>query len=150
MTEMMLSSILMLQCDWYGTFSKIMAHKNDALDVSSGLDRCIPPALLRGLGSRQQHFEDIEKNNPLLSREQLKLKLNPQQKQQQQQQQFRKAPIESQPAARPPTDISESTIAPGPDHHLDMDSIAVVGMSIKVAGADDLNEFVNMLKSGQS
>ncbi|MCJ1402385.1 hypothetical protein MMC11_005605 [Xylographa trunciseda] len=149
MTEMVLSSILMMQCDWYGTFSKIMAHKNDALVVAFGLDRCIPPTLLRGLGSRQQHFEDIEKNNPLLSRGQSKLELNSQQKQQQQQQ-LREAPVESQPAARPSTDISESTVAPGPDHHLDMNSIAVVGMSIKVAGADDLDEFVDMLKSGKS
>ena len=79
------------------------------------------------------------------------MELNSQQKQQQQQhQQLRKAPIESQPAANPSTGTSKPTVAPGPDHHLDMDSIAVVGMSIKVAGADDLDEFVDMLKSGQS
>jgi hypothetical protein len=43
--------------------------------------------------------------------------------------------------------ISQSTIAPGPgtDHHLDMDSVAVVGMSIKVADADDLDDSVDML-----
>ena len=139
MTEMVLNSILMLQCNWYGTFSKIMAHKNDALVVAVGLDRCIPPTMLRGLGSRQQHFEDIQKNNPLLSRGQLKLDLDSQQKQQQQQQ-LRKAPIESQLAA----ELSTT------NHHLNMDDIAVVGMSIKVAGADDLDEFVDMLRSGKS
>ncbi|MCJ1472277.1 hypothetical protein MMC13_000924 [Lambiella insularis] len=117
MTEMVLSSILMLQCDWYGTVSKIMAHKNDALVVAFGLDRCIPPTLLRGLGSRQQHFEDIEKSSLLLSRVQLKLE----------------TPNRSRP--RPPSGHGR---------------IAVVGMSIKVAGADDLDEFVDMLKSGQS
>lgn len=158
MTEMVLSSILMRQCDWYGTFSKIMAHKNDALVVAFGLDRCIPPTLLRDLGSRQQHFEDIEKKNPHLSRHQLQP--SPLQKQQQQQQhqqqqqqhqhQLRKAPIESQPAVQLSNGVSESIIAPDPDHRLDMDSIVVVGMSIKVAGADDLDEFVDMLKSGRS
>ncbi|KAI0124996.1 hypothetical protein BJ170DRAFT_673048 [Xylariales sp. AK1849] len=136
MTEMVLSSILMLQCNWYGTFSKIVTQKNDAVVVAFGLDRCIPPTLLRRLGPRQQHYEDIEKNNLALSRGQLKPEMIPQQKQQQQQQQqLRKAPIEPRPAAQPSIHVSD---------------IAVVGMSIKVAGADDLDEFVDMLKSGHS
>ncbi|KAI8622916.1 hypothetical protein F5Y19DRAFT_483302 [Xylariaceae sp. FL1651] len=100
MAEMVLNSILILQCNWYGTFSKIVAHKHNARIVSFGLDRCIPPTLQRRLGARQEHFDDIEKTQCI-------------------------------PRNRD-------------------NSIAVVGMSIKVAGADDVDEFVDMLRRGDS
>lgn len=170
MTKMVLSSILMLQCNWYDTLSTIVAHKANARVVAFGLDRCIPPTLVRRLGSRQQHWEDIEKRNALdvLSGAQLKLKLEQQQQQQQASSESQPTmvqpttngtsrssvtPNEYQPTAQPVTGTTASTVtADWSSDHSDriMNSIAVVGMSIKVAGADDLDEFVAMLKTGQS
>ncbi|KAI1087105.1 hypothetical protein F5B19DRAFT_476760 [Rostrohypoxylon terebratum] len=148
MTAMVLSSILMLQCNWYDTFSKILTRRNDAVVVAFGLDRCIPPTLLRRLGPRQQHYQDIEKKNPPLSAVQSTPKQN--QQKHPQPQKINPTPSEPLSLGRYSGDTPESINTPGLDPDLDMDSIAVVGMSIKVAGADDLDEFVDMLKSGQS
>ncbi|KAI0165341.1 hypothetical protein GGR52DRAFT_558385 [Hypoxylon sp. FL1284] len=152
MTEMVLESILMLQCNWYGTFSKIVANKTDTRIVSFGLDRCVPPSLLRRLGPRQKHFDDIEKSHPIPARSQTNgivaaiPNLTMQQPQLQPQQSEvvvlgRSPPATAEPIAN----------APGKSVPLIHDSnIAVVGMSIKVAGADDLDEFVDMLRKGES
>ncbi|XXG95999.1 hypothetical protein Hte_002276 [Hypoxylon texense] len=134
MTEMVLRSILMLQCDWYGTFSKIIAHKDDARIVSFGLDRCIPPTLQRRLGARQEHFDDIEKTqfNPRNQTNGIVISV-------------------PQVASEPTTNSLGRTVASDlSDPLIHDDSIAVVGMSIKVAGADDLDEFVDMLRKGDS
>ncbi|KAI4871010.1 hypothetical protein F4820DRAFT_985 [Hypoxylon rubiginosum] len=135
MTEMVLSSILMLQCDWYGTFSKIVAHKDDARIVSFGLDRCIPPTLQRRLGARQEHFDDIEKTqfNPRNQTNGIVVSI----------------PLAASelPTTNGPNHTTASTLS---DPLIHDDSIAVVGMSIKVAGADDLDEFVDMLRKGDS
>ncbi|KAI0973119.1 hypothetical protein F4678DRAFT_427984 [Xylaria arbuscula] len=134
MTEMVLRSIMMLQCNWYHTLSKIVSHKDDTRIVSFGLDRCIPPTLQRRLGPRQTHFDDIEGIQFIHQNQIDEISV----------------PV-SPPALEPASGVSSSTIASTLDDPLTHDdSIAVVGMSIKVAGADDLDEFVDMLQRGDS
>ena len=123
MVELALRSILTQQCNWYGTVLKAAASKDDSQVVAFGLDRCIPPSLTRRLGKRQVHFEDIEKV-----------------------QSIDKAQNITTHDPRPTvsgTDAQDSV-------KYGADTIAVVGMSVKVAGADDLDEFSAMLKTGQS
>ncbi|KAI1171386.1 hypothetical protein F4777DRAFT_593828 [Nemania sp. FL0916] len=164
MTEMVLKSILVQQCNWYGTLSTIVAEKPDARFLAFGLDRCIPPTLARRLGSRQQHWEDIAKRIPIDIPTEAHLGIE-----------LRQEPraCDSRPAkahsvingdfnppvspGRPPPSIQPSlgaikapSTAGFEDSRPKMDSIVVVGMSIKVAGADDLDEFVDLLKSGRS
>nr|APX43978.1 polyketide synthase [Pestalotiopsis microspora] len=125
MTEMVLNSILVSQCQWYDTISKVMEYKHDACIVAFGLDRCIPPTMIRHLGSRQQHYEDIAKANVIIDH------------------------TASKPKSRQQHEPQlQETGATSMD--FDPNAIAVVGMSIKVAGADDLDEFVEMLKRGDS
>ncbi|KAJ2968444.1 hypothetical protein NUW58_g10219 [Xylaria curta] len=164
MTDMVLKSILTQQCNWYGTLSAIVAEKPDARLVAFGLDRCIPPTLTRRLGSRQQHWEDIVKRIPLDISCEAHLEMDLQQQPRACDPRPTKAHSvlngDSKPTATPggPQLSFQSShgtmrapVTTGLEHSgLKMDSIVVVGMSIKVAGADDLDEFVDLLKSGQS
>ncbi|KAG6361743.1 hypothetical protein INS49_009971 [Diaporthe citri] len=169
MTKVVLSSILMLQCNWYGTLSTIVVDKAEARLVAFGLDRCIPPTLARRLGSRQQHWEDIEKSTAPGIPHVRHLNMEVQQHQHQQRSlpgepqptgahpatngtsRSTVNPDEPRPTAQPSNGTSRSTITATSNYpDLKMDRIAVVGMSIKVAGADDLDEFVDMLKMGHS
>jgi acyl transferase domain-containing protein/acyl carrier protein len=135
MTEMALRAILVQQCNWYGTFSAATKGRRPFV-VTFGLERCVPPSLVRSLGTRQVYFEDLEEG----------LK-----------------DVSVLPSPPPTSGISDGN-APCPTSHpqhgcgptpawdldADKDTIAVIGMSVKTAGADDLDEFAEMLKTGQS
>lgn len=100
-----LRSILVEQPQWYKTFSAVYESslKDKASRVISfGLERCVPPSLLRGLSPQVVHMADLEPE--LLKAESV---------------------------------------------YSDND-IAVVGMSCKVAGADNLEEFWELLCEGKS
>ncbi|KAH6641050.1 hypothetical protein F5144DRAFT_120541 [Chaetomium tenue] len=127
MTEMVVRAILVNQCNWYGTF-KSATEGREAFVVTLGLERSVPPTLMRSLGPHQVHYEDLADNGippaaPSPSRAVLETRPQPQ-----------------QAHHTTPPKILES----------DKDAIAVVGMSIKTAGADDLDEFAEMLKTGRS
>lgn len=105
--EHALETLFARQCNWYNTFSAIKdAYLNDseASITTFGPDRCLPPTLVRSLGSRAVHFSDVYE----------------------------------QPSI-PDNDLID-----------DDDAIAIVGMSIKVSGADDLDEFSQLLREGTS
>lgn len=58
LNEMVLRSILVQQCHWYGTFTAVTESHRDPFVVTSGLERCVPPTLMRRLGARQVFYED--------------------------------------------------------------------------------------------
>ncbi|KAI2613435.1 putative polyketide synthase [Hypoxylon sp. NC1633] len=102
-----LETLFARQCDWYGTFSAVKGAYligSEASVTTLGPDRCLPPTLVRDIGSRAVHFADIRDQ---------------------------------------PSSPSQNPID-------DDDAIAIVGMSIKVAGADDLDEFSQLLRKGTS
>ncbi|KAI1778853.1 putative polyketide synthase [Hypoxylon cercidicola] len=102
-----LETLFARQCDWYGTFAAVKSaylNGSEALVTTLGPDRCLPPTLVRDMGSRTVHFADIQ----------------------------------------------EQPGSPDRDPIDDDDAIAIVGMSIKVAGADDLDEFSRLLREGTS
>ncbi|RHZ46593.1 uncharacterized protein CDV56_104489 [Aspergillus thermomutatus] len=104
-----LETLFARQCDWYGTFAAVKAaylNGSEASVTTLGPDRCLPPTLVRHMGSRAVHFADVHEQQP------------------------------SSPDHDPVID--------------DDDAIAIVGMSIKVAGADDLDEFSQLLRKGTS
>ncbi|GAE00035.1 hypothetical protein ATEG_07661 [Paecilomyces variotii No. 5] len=147
-TEMVVRGILVQQCNWFGTFSAVTKDEQPFL-VTLGLQRCVPPSLMRRVGSRQVYFPEDAARLSVAVKPQMQAQEKPttraqekpqmpsqqQQKQQQQQQQRRQVP-------------STSDLATTLEN--DKDSIAVIGMSIKTAGADDLVEFADMLKTGKS
>ncbi|KAL5002550.1 hypothetical protein BDV10DRAFT_181277 [Aspergillus recurvatus] len=135
MAEMVVRSILVQQCQWYDTFSAVADALRDPYVVTFGLERCVPPTLMRSLGGRQVFYEDLPKDPKKPSfwlQPQSQPQPQPQPAQQQQQQQQTK-PVE------PVMPVSRQS-----------EPIAIVGMSVKTAGADDLDEFAAMLKTGQS
>ncbi|KAK3297385.1 uncharacterized protein B0H64DRAFT_457516 [Chaetomium fimeti] len=128
MTEMVLRAILVNQCNWYGTFLGATESRKTFV-VTFGLERSVPPTLMRSLGPHQVHFEDLADNGvPAVHR----------------------LPSRSRTVldSQPQSDVAD----PRQTTLLDSDknAIAVVGMSIKTAGADDLEEFADMLKTGRS
>lgn len=124
MTEMVLHAILVQQCNWYGTFSAVTQGKKPFV-VTFGLERCVPPSLMRSLGTRQVHFEDLVDKD---------MHMAPQ------------LPVPDTLSQPPHTHQPP----PSPDFSNHQDAIAVIGMSVKTAGADDLAEFAEMLKTGES
>jgi len=136
MHEIALRAIIVQQCNWYGTFAAIQAAQletaHDALVVSFGPDRCVPPTMSRRLGPRLVHFADPDEVTPHLTDS----VLDPEALSHHQYHQ------ENNSSTQPQSNTSIP--------HLEDDAIAVVGMSIKVAGADDVNEFSQMLKTGES
>ena len=122
LTEMVLRAILVQQSKWYDTFAAVQAKRlsNDSIVVSFGPDRCVPSTLMRRLGPRLMQFADLDEEMP----QRLTSVLDPEAHSLHQQQSRRL--------------------------HSDEDTIAVVGMSIKVAGADDVDEFSQMLRTGES
>jgi 3-oxoacyl-(acyl-carrier-protein) synthase len=129
-TEMVIRGILVQQCDWIGTLSAVM--KREPFLVTFGLERCVPPSLVRTVGNRQFYFpEDAAR---------LSLTVKP--------------PIQAESSSQPSQsgqrlyDSTRSGPVARPDFGDDL--IAVVGMAVKTAGADDLEEFTSMLKTGKS
>lgn len=126
MTEMVLNAILVDQCNWYGTFSAI-TERQVSFVVTFGLERCVPPTLMRTIGTRQVHFQDLADSDKMpATAPRAVLDIQLQEKDQNM-------------YGRSATELE-----------MDGDAIAVIGMSVKTAGADDLAEFAEMLKTGQS
>lgn len=137
MTEMVLRSILVDQCNWFGTFSAVTKARKPFV-VTFGMERCVPPTLMRGLDTRTVHFEDLaleQETGVNTDVSQLPVGvLNTQ-------------PAPAETAVESEQDLSSSlTVAP----ENNKESIAIVGMSVKTAGADDLAEYAEMLKTGKS
>ncbi|OIW25922.1 hypothetical protein CONLIGDRAFT_512814 [Coniochaeta ligniaria NRRL 30616] len=132
MTEMVLRAILVQQCDWYGTFSAVATETKKPFVVTFGLERCVPPTLMRSLGTRQVHFEDLVLDTKA---DMSKLSVGV---------------LNTQPRTAAAAAESEHDLHSRLALEHDKDSIAIIGMSVKTAGADDLAEFADMLKTGQS
>ncbi|KAJ5621533.1 hypothetical protein N7528_006316 [Penicillium herquei] len=130
LSEMVLRSILVQQCQWYDTFSAVMEGHREPTVVTFGLERCVPPTLMRRLGTRQVFFEDLPKYPAQPSSWLYSVSSGQQQNQEQ----------------RPRSDFGVIQSAA----ELDEEAIAIIGMSVKTAGADDLAEFSEMLKTGKS
>ena len=106
-----LESILIEPPLWYKAFTAMCSSSlsnNDALLVSFGPERCVPPSLVGGLGHQVIHLADFDL-----------------------------------------TTIKGELLQKNWRSHSDED-IAVIGMSCKVAGADNLEEFWDLLCSGKS
>ncbi|EER25597.1 polyketide synthase, putative [Coccidioides posadasii C735 delta SOWgp] len=111
-----LETLFARQCDWYGTFAAVKAaYLNDSetsVTTTFGPDRCLPPTLVRNMGSRAVHFADVRER---------------------------------------PSSPDHNNNSNNHNHNpVSDDAIAIVGMSIKVAGADDLDEFSQLLRKGTS
>lgn len=122
LTAIALHAILVQQSKWHDTFAGVQSdpRNRNAIYVSFGPDRFVPPTILRRLGPRLMQFADLDEDVP----QHLPSVLDPEAHSfyQQQYQQL----------------------------NADKDVIAVVGMAIKVAGADDVDEFSQMLRTGES
>lgn len=149
-TETVVRSIMLQQCDWYGTFSAVVTASGLKKKlVTFGGERCVPPSMLRFLSrqvvlvddlnlgvtqtqSQKDASSSLERNGtanevhhlPQVGRQ------NEDQNQNQSQNQ------------------NQNTSHPSSDGH--DESIAVVGMAIKAPNADDIAEFAEMLKTGKS
>ena len=152
LTELVLREIFVQQCQWYGTFSAVVAEQPKPFVVNFGPERCVPPTWTGKLGTRQVHFEDIQKKlRGLMGRPTASMSttgqvppivLNNNSTTEQQPQTARPTP----PAAGSVSAKSAVDLLLGNDKN----SIAVIGMSVKTAGADDLAEYADMIKTGQS
>ncbi|KAL1884818.1 Type I Iterative PKS [Paecilomyces lecythidis] len=146
-TEMVVRGILVQQCNWFGTFSAVTKDEQPFL-VTLGLQRCVPPSLMRRVGSRQVYFPEDAAKLSMAVKPQLKAPQEPRRPSQKQQKSPQPQPQQQQQQQQRQQAPSASDLAAALDS--DKDSIAVIGMSIKTAGADDLAEFANMLKTGKS
>ncbi|KAE8141612.1 hypothetical protein BDV38DRAFT_278966 [Aspergillus pseudotamarii] len=127
-TEMLVRGILVQQCDWFGTFSAMIKEKQPLL-VTLGLQRCVPPSLMRRVGNRQVYVpEDAARLSPPVKP---------------------RAEAQEESSVSSPAQSHQQLPSPS-DLDSDKDTIAVIGMSVKTAGADDLLEFADMLKTGKS
>ncbi|KAF5549508.1 polyketide synthase [Fusarium mexicanum] len=126
---MVLRSILTNQLNWTSTVSKLAANQENISLIAFGLDRPLPPTILRAFGSKQVHFEDIEED---VSKS------------------IGRLHRQSQDNDTKDGDIAEQ-VRPVVEPEEDLqDVVAIVGMSLKVAGGQDLEEFEKMLKTGES
>ncbi|KAL7953269.1 hypothetical protein V8C34DRAFT_321334 [Trichoderma compactum] len=127
LTAMVLRAILTQQFNWAGTMSKLLSASatthNEVSLVAFGLDQCIPPTITRKFGPKQAHYEQLESHI-----ENWKL------------QKISSFTLTAK-------DEPQTSAAPGKSTE---EVIAIVGMSIKASGADDLEEFAAMLKTGKS
>ncbi|KAK7931080.1 hypothetical protein PG985_001792 [Apiospora marii] len=125
LVAMVLRSILASQLNWTSTVSKLAANKEDKSIIAFGLDRPLPPTIMRAFGPKQVQFEDVEED-------------------------IAKSIVHR---PRPQTQASSSdaveSVQAEAEEDFD-DVIAIVGMSLKVAGGEDLEGFEQMLKTGES
>lgn len=138
MHEIALRTVFSKQCDWYGTSAAVKAAHLDRktdLMVAFGQDRCVPPTLLRQLGSRLVHFADVDFDTAITTKADNSLPEH---------QQNQKEPASQ--TRKEQKHHGQGDTAP----YTGEEAIAVVGMSIKVAGADDVDEFSDMLRTGKS
>ncbi|KAF4965340.1 hypothetical protein FSARC_6855 [Fusarium sarcochroum] len=132
---MVLRSILANQLNWTSTASKLAANKENVSLIAFGLDRPLPPTILRAFGSKQVHFEDIEDDMS-------KAIVYPSQRPE------NKHTVTNSDTVKP--EVIEPS-RPSAEAEEDFeDLVAIVGMSLKVAGGQDLEEFEKMLKTGES
>ncbi|OTB05891.1 hypothetical protein M426DRAFT_56127 [Hypoxylon sp. CI-4A] len=133
---MVLRSILASQLSWSSTVSKLVANGEDVSLVAFGLDRPVPTSLMSRFGPKQVHFEDLEDhvNKSLESS---------------------RKPRSNKDTGNHSNSIMQSqstqprTPSVKPEQNPD-EVIAIVGMSLRTAGADNLEEFREMLKTGES
>ncbi|KAJ9486472.1 hypothetical protein VN97_g6860 [Penicillium thymicola] len=118
---MVLRSMLVKQLNWTSTASRLALNKEELSRVEFGLDRPLPPPVVRAFGAKLDYKEvDVPKHRP------------------------------HNKGKEPVHDTESVQVAEQPRQEADENAIAVVGMSLKVAGANDLEEFQQMLKTGQS
>lgn len=113
-----LRSILVEQSQWYQTFAAVHSSRlndKESLLICFGLERCVPPLLMRSVSPKLIHMADLGEANSELSVDTLE----------------------------PQTSLKYR-------HGYSENDIAVIGVSCKVAGADDLEEFWKLLCEGQS
>ncbi|KAI1736434.1 hypothetical protein F4680DRAFT_469083 [Xylaria scruposa] len=106
-----LHSILVKPSNWFQAFSiarEALVMRSDALVITIGPERCIPPSLIKGINQQVYYLADLYKDNQGL------------------------------------------LALPIRKYVYSDNDIAVIGMSCKVAGADDLEQFWELLCSGQS
>lgn len=135
LTELVLRGMLARQVDWFKTFSAVAGEAKNPCVVTIGPEQCVPPTWMKKLDGRAKHFDEIESS--LGGRATLSLGGQPSSS-------LAPSAIEG-PQLQPNTTQQLSTQDAAYNN-----AIAVVGMSIKCAGADDLAEFVDMLKTGKS
>ena len=133
---MVLRSILVNQLNWSSTVSKLAANREDVSLIAFGLDRPLPPTILRRFGPKQVHFEDLDTyiSKPVVTSGQWPQTTDVGDN---------SDALEKAPVEEPRTAIVES-------EEDEEGVIAIVGMALKTAGADDLEEFGAMLKTGVS
>ncbi|XXH00815.1 hypothetical protein Hte_007166 [Hypoxylon texense] len=131
-----LRSILANQLSWSSTVSKLVANGEDVSLIAFGMDRPVPASVLNRFGQKQAHFEDLEDhiNKSLESLSRLRPSNNANN--------HSNAPVQGQSSE--PSRLN-ANLEEDPEN-----TIAIVGMSIKTAGADDLEEFGEMVKTGAS
>lgn len=121
-SETVVRSIMLQQCDWYGTFSAVAtANGLKKKLVTFGSERCVPPSMLRVLGRQVVFVGDLD---------------------------LHVTPPSQSPSPLPAHQLQNGN--PSYDSRSDSESVAVVGMAIKAPNADDLAEFAEMLKTGKS
>ncbi|KAJ5382604.1 hypothetical protein N7517_000515 [Penicillium concentricum] len=144
LTAMLLRAILTQQFNWAGTVSKLLSvsasTQKEVSLVAFGLDRCIPPTITRRFGPKQVVFEELESH--LESRKVQRASIIA----------ATAAPTANGTSAGVSTTISADKALPtSVERERDTEeAIAIVGMSINVSGAEDLEEFAAMLKTGKS
>ncbi|KAI1332134.1 hypothetical protein F5Y16DRAFT_421412 [Xylariaceae sp. FL0255] len=131
--EYALRSILLDECNWYGTLSSVLHEQAGSLGslTHTTLDssRCVPPSLATRLKSRP-----IQKSMGSLGSSDVF-------------QHDRDSSSTQRDTTNGHGAIANNSHTPPCPNLCD---IAIVGMSIKVAGADDLGEFADLIRTGQS
>lgn len=145
-TETVVRSIMLQQCDWYGTFSAVVtANGLKKKLVTFGGERCVPPSMLRLLSRQVVLVDDLN------------LGVTSVQPQEAASSSLQRNCAANEPSYPPQTtlqnenenhDQNRNATHPSNDSH--SESIAVVGMAIKAPNADDIAEFTEMLKTGKS
>ncbi|KAI0377768.1 putative polyketide synthase [Hypomontagnella monticulosa] len=148
--DIAVQSSLAQQCSWYETIAALPLSHADSTQVvvSFGPERCVPPSLVASLSGRWTHLSELSRSVPASSTG---------------------ATTTTPPTPASPTRLSqpeqlnnvlttEQKLAAAPERkapkrgpsNSSANAIAVVGISIKTAGADDADEFSRMLQSGVS
>ncbi|KAK4145161.1 putative polyketide synthase [Dichotomopilus funicola] len=148
MTALVLRGMLARQVDWFKTFSAVVGEAKDSVVVTIGPEQCVPPTWLKKLDGRAKHFDEIEASSsqaawptvssslPLPASQAVSVPAEP-------------APSTSErPQPQPESNTTQQLQSTQDEAYAN--AIAVVGLSIKCPGADDLAEFVDMLKTGKS
>ncbi|KAL4915049.1 hypothetical protein BDW62DRAFT_204027 [Aspergillus aurantiobrunneus] len=140
--EVALASSLATECRWYETLEALALSHADSSQavVSFGPDRCVPPSLVTSLGKRWTHVSELSRLRadgdngsppapaPALAAPDM----------------VKEIPRQN------PNGIPRQRPRQDDPPHLPERTVAVVGMSLKTAGADDVEEFSRMLQTGVS